>query len=506
MSLLRAASLTFSLFAATASAQVRFVDDDAAPGGDGLSWATAHQQLETAMALAQVDGSIVEIRVAGGTYLPTQTGSTNIFFRLRHGLAVLGGYRGLAGGGSPDDRDITAFETILSGDLNGDDGPGFTNRADNSIFGVVRGDTDADSLLEGVTIEGGSSSSQGGGMFLSGDGAGTFRDLVFRDNEATEAGAAYLAGFGGAVFERCLFVGNRADRNGGAIYLRSQQGGVTFRECDFIDNHATDSFSFGGALQLEPTVQDTATLWTIIDCRFLGNSAKAGGGGVRLNGARVTMTNCLFSGNFLAPGGGGNREGGGLQLFATLTSGAALDEVRITNTTFVNNSSLNRGGGMSTSQQPEITNCIFEGNTAPIDPQVHNRSTGFGGGGTFSHCNIEGSGGSAAWLGASIGFDGGNNIDADPLFIDADGADDTFGTLDDDASLDMGSPSIDTGDDSAPGLAGLTRDLVGLPRFSQSAVDQGAYERPVPVPTLPETLLALLALTLGGAGVVILRR
>ena len=35
-------------------------------------------------------------------------------------------------------------------------------------------------------------------------------------------------------------------------------------------------------------------------------------------------------------------------------------------------------------------------------------------------------------------IDGGGNIDADPLFVDADGADDTVGTPDDDLRLSAG--------------------------------------------------------------------
>ena len=41
-------------------------------------------------------------------------------------------------------------------------------------------------------------------------------------------------------------------------------------------------------------------------------------------------------------------------------------------------------------------------------------------------------------------IDGGGNFDADPLFVDADGVDDTIGTDDDDLRLLAGSPCIDS--------------------------------------------------------------
>ena len=45
-------ALTTAVLAATSEAQTTvYVDDDAAPGGDGLSWATAYQFLQDGLAL-----------------------------------------------------------------------------------------------------------------------------------------------------------------------------------------------------------------------------------------------------------------------------------------------------------------------------------------------------------------------------------------------------------------------------------------------------------------------
>ncbi len=45
---------------------IRYVDDDAPVGGDGLSWSTAYQHLQDGLSEAAGDPSIIEIRVAAG--------------------------------------------------------------------------------------------------------------------------------------------------------------------------------------------------------------------------------------------------------------------------------------------------------------------------------------------------------------------------------------------------------------------------------------------------------
>ncbi len=83
---------------------------------------------------------------------------------------------------------------------------------------------------------------------------------------------------------------------------------------------------------------------------------------------------------------------------------------------------------------------------------------------------------------------GSNSIVADPVFLDADGADDLPGTEDDDLRLAAGSPCVDAGGaaeipDDAADLDGdldtqeqLPLDAAGNPRIIAAAVDIGAYE------------------------------
>ena len=72
-------------------------------------------------------------------------------------------------------------------------------------------------------------------------------------------------------------------------------------------------------------------------------------------------------------------------------------------------------------------------------------------------------------------FGGIGNNGLDPLFADAAGADGTFGTSDDDLTLTLGSPSINTGDPASEVGSGAV-DLSGRPRLIGCRVDRGAYE------------------------------
>jgi hypothetical protein len=112
------------LVVGVAGATVLYVDDDAPLGGDGTSWATAFRYLHDAVAAAEDRD---ELRVAGGVYrpdlvegAPTNPQSPDTIWIEQQGLTISGGYAGL-GAINPDGRDIEAYETVITGDVNGDD-------------------------------------------------------------------------------------------------------------------------------------------------------------------------------------------------------------------------------------------------------------------------------------------------------------------------------------------------------------------------------------------------
>jgi len=108
-------------------AGIIYVDADANGLNTGSSWADAYNYLQDALANASSSLKPVEIRVAQGVYRPDEnavepngTGNREATFQLINGASLKGGYAGF-GEPDPNARDIDIYETILTGDLNGDD-------------------------------------------------------------------------------------------------------------------------------------------------------------------------------------------------------------------------------------------------------------------------------------------------------------------------------------------------------------------------------------------------
>ena len=103
---------------------------------------------------------------------------------------------------------------------------------------------------------------------------------------------------------------------------------------------------------------------------------------------------------------------------------------------------------------------LIEGNTSTdVSNSIYNdESTPI-----ISHSIIEGAGGSTSWD-SFYGTDNGNNIDMDPLFVNASTSN---------FHLNATSPAIDNGENDA---VTVTADLDGNPRIVNGTVDMGAYE------------------------------
>lgn len=282
--------------------RIIYVDDSADGDNDGSSWTDACNYLQDALMMA-LDGD--EIRVAQGVYKPNEgiddwdvTDVRALTFLLRSGVSVVGGH---AGFGSPDPNrwDAERFETILSGDLAGNDGPGFANCQENSyhvVFGELRQPYPlADTVLDGFTITGGNADGQsgydsrGGGILIEIDCALTVRDCTIIGNRAEYSGGGmHSIGSGGcaSAIENCRFVGNIAGVKGGGISLDAES--IPYlTNCLFAGNLAAT----GGALY------DTESYPRIINCTFTGNRALAECGGVREHGGGVQLRSCILWGN-----------------------------------------------------------------------------------------------------------------------------------------------------------------------------------------------------------------
>lgn len=373
---------------------VRYVDDDALPGGNGKTWNTAYKYLQDALTAAAGATGTKEIRIARGSYKPDQgagqlAGNRSASFELWNGVTLRGGYAG-PGAPDPDGRDIFANETTLSGDLVGNDGPFAVNMGDNSYHVLRRQGSGANAALDGLTIRGGNANAteypnNGGGAIWNYGTQLTLTDCTFRNNFAGSGGA--LITWNAVTMLRCLFVANQAEY--GAAIWNVTSAPLSAVNCRFVDNVATVS------------------------------------GGVTFNAAGAPRyLNCIFENNRA-------RYGGILLNHSGIPS--------FINCTFVGNTAIENAGILWIYNADSVVfqNCIiWANNTPPNGVLIEIASNGTA---HISHTLLEG-GQASLRLGTGVNLTWGpSNLDTDPLF---------FGSAEgrDDFELQIGSPCIDAGD------------------------------------------------------------
>ena len=363
----------------THGGSVIHVDDDAPPGGDGTSWDVAYRFLQDALTDA-AGGGIAEIRVGQGVHKadrdessPNGTGDREATFQLLSGVALMGGYAGI-GADDPDAHDIERYETILSGDLLGNDGPNFENNGENSLHVVTGSGAIKTAVLDGFTITAGNANSKapfkrGAGMFNENSSA-VVSHCVFRKHQAQFGAAMSNAGgsptisdcvfidnigIAGAAMENrqdsqthvltCLFTTNIVSGNGGAV-LNNDGSSTTFVDCNFVANSASEANRDGGAMVIsECEVEFT-------DCNFTGNVADHIGGAISAFQSNIELTGCAFTEN--------SAEYAGAFLFDGIFETLILSDCE-----FVNNTSIESGGAVECrAQQFVAADCTFAENSS----------------------------------------------------------------------------------------------------------------------------------------------
>ena len=299
-----------------------YVDADAPePTHDGFTWTDAYLYLQDALAAA---GSGSEIWVVEGAYKPDQgsgqtPGDRTATFQLINGVAIKGGYAGF-GEPDPNERNIELHETILSGDLDGNDVQGLDpcdlldepTRGENSYHVVTGSGNTGTAVLNGFTITAGNARYTGGDLYPYDCGGGM-----------------YNGEYSSPTVVNCTFSRNSAVDVGGGM-SNYNNSGPTVMNCTFSGNSAACD---GGGMDNENSSP------MVSNCAFIGNSATGdswGGGMCNANKSSPTVTNCTFSGNTAYYGGG------------------------------MYNDTHNGDGS-----NPTLTNCILWGNTAPTGPQIY---------------------------------------------------------------------------------------------------------------------------------------
>jgi hypothetical protein len=408
---------------------VLYVNPAATGANDGTSWTDAFTEVLHALEWSQFCPNVTEIWVAAGTYKPTAglDDDRNATFQLVNGIAIYGGFAGTESFLSQ--RDWVANETILSGDI-GVEG----DNSDNCYHVVTGSGTDARAILNGFTITGGNANAS---VSVSTSPQSESRNNA--DLKPTISGTPIAGSRSDAAM---------IDTHGGGMYING--GSPALVNVVFSGNYAAD----GGGMY-----NDSGSP-LLVNVTFADNSALWGGGMHNYDLSSPTLVNVIFWKN-------------------TADFGAGIynnwSDPELVNVTVSLGDAYSGGGIYNNSSDPVLINTILWGDSAEAEsggPEIHNASSTP----DISYSLIAGCGGSGGWD-SDLGNDGGNNVDADPLFVDGAG-----GNL----YLYPGSPAIDAGNNAAPNLAAT--DFDGNTRIANETVDLGAYESQA-TPCPPGTVL-----------------
>ena len=362
------------------------VDADAVGAGDGSSWADAYTSPFFALLAA---GPNDEVWIAEGTYRAVAANAP--VATLKTCVDVHGGFVGTEA--TLDERPVPLAQTILHGDVDGDDDLGVYN--DNS-FHVAVANSVTNVVLDGLTITAGRASGAGD----SSDGAGLFvlsSDLVvstvsFADNVAVDGGAGIHADGSVLSVTDSSFSGNVAARGGGiASFLSTMEiDGVTFSTNESSSNASANG---GGALYANGSM----VVMTASD--FADNTAYRGAA-IRLVGGTLDLADCTFQ------TGVAQVYGGALYLVGTSL---------VSNTSFTGNTATSNGGAVyfaGSGYSSTFSSVDFDGNEAGNGGAIHQAATYPV---TFSNASFTGN--------AAIGVSGGGGVarivDGGALFADS---------------------------------------------------------------------------------------
>jgi predicted outer membrane repeat protein len=491
--------LTLLIISTNCKGEIIYVDEDAVGANNGSNWDNAYLCLQDALGYvhkvfieddpAEAQNSY-EIRVANGIYKPdrrTSEGSEGTPLITASGdrtggfwmwdVTVKGGYAGY-GEPDPNARDINLYETILSGDLYGNDVEvdnsediwDASSRAENSYHVVT---SHGYSIINGFTITGGNANDssnnrdKGGGLYLQNDTIQII-NCKFSGNSALSNGGGIYSNQSDLSLTNCTFVRNVTGTTGGGGMYNYQCDPI-LKNCTFVENLAR--YGKGGG------IYNSESDPILYNCTFNENSADSQGGGMYNRYSSPRLTYCAFRGNSVSDRGGG---------IYNFDKSLGSESLILRNCLFSGNHSGFRGGGIYIrSCEPVLTNCTFAGNWAGegnalycISEQEQNTITltncilwDFGDeiwNNDLSIVNIFYSNIKGGWFGEG-------NIDEYPQFADPNGPDHKPGTEDDDLKLTPLSPCIDSGDSqymSEPNETDLDNNL----RIIGGCVDMGAYE------------------------------
>jgi predicted outer membrane repeat protein len=423
--------LFFIGFFSTTFANTWFVNSNASGSNTGANWNNAFYDLQAAIS-ASAFGD--QIWVAAGTYKPTSTSVRTVYFEIKNGTKVYGGFNGTET--SLNERNPITNVTVLSGDI------ATISAFDNSYHVVYFWNTGNQTLIDGFTITAGNailngSADAGGGIYASNSSA-IIEDCKFVSNIGDYGGAFAQVNSGICTIKKCVFEANISNTVGGAVYLSNDM--AFFTDCYFNYNQSSGD---GGAVYLN------SSEFNFDRCVFAGNTSVDDGSAFYVgNFATLILSNSLLVGNYASG-----------QEVISMNESFNQEINKITNSTVAHNRQLQNGPGtraITMNSISTIANSIIWDNGG--DAEV--LATGL----SINNCIIQP---------ATNNASGTNVLSVDPQFINPGVLTSApFDTSNLDYHLGLFSPGIDYGlNINTLG----TLDLDGQTRI-QNIVDLGAYE------------------------------
>lgn len=267
---------TDSSFSAVRTITFRYVKTDGTAAGNGLTWATASNDLQAVLNKA-IAGD--EVRVAAGTYKPNRRADAletvtandrDNAFVLKDSVNLYGGFPAK---GTPafSERKWKTTPSILSGNIGGADS------TDNAYHVVISVADTITTLIDGFTISGGNANG---------------------NNGITVKSVKLYQGYGGGMdifnsspaIMHCTFTGNTSPYQGGGMIIYHADGFVSapvLSNCKFTGNNSNT----GGGLYIE---DGTPTITNTLFSKNYGNNGAALANNSQ---ARPELTNVTIAGN-----------------------------------------------------------------------------------------------------------------------------------------------------------------------------------------------------------------
>ncbi|MBU2939285.1 T9SS type A sorting domain-containing protein [Lacinutrix sp. C3R15] len=418
---------------------IAFVNINATGNNDGSSWTDAYTNLQDAI-LSTESGS--EIWIAEGTYNPDASDRTVYYEINKANIIIYGGFAGTEA--QISERVVGANETILSGDLQNNDVntadfvsnyANATRNTDNSYHLINIGQSGINLELNGLTISdvhNNLSSTEKGGAILKNVNVPklTIRNCIIKNNVSRNDNAGLFAEFR-------LFNTNNGPN--GALIIENSV---------FANNMSR----FGSAIY--------SYLWfnTTVD---------------------VVVANSLFENNIAADLSSSLKgRSGSASWFKVIQNNSELN-INLVNNTYAKNIDTGTDQGLTTTLKGVVVITKSSGVVSDIFSEASNcvfwdnETTGGTTSRAFSYQNeVQPNSLNIYNSIDALDFNYGmvssktNTSTTNPLFTDA---------ANNDFTLQMGSPAIDSGDNSKI-QAGIMTDLLGKDRIFNTTVDMGAYE------------------------------